>query len=600
MVLEERIKKISEASGLGEDEIKQMIEKKKEDAAGLLTDHGAIYALEKEFGVSTEAENTPAEYTRITDLKINMNNVNLLGRVREIRPIKKFNTEKRSGQLARFSIADESGETNVVLWDKIAEIVNSDKIAVGTLLAIRNAYTKEALDKSPEVHVGNLSRIIIEPKNIPEDKVSGIPEVEESEQKIAELKENDIASTIGRILYRYPKSEFQRADGRTGQRSSMIIEDETGKLRIVMWDVNADRVDDFAEGDVVKVENGQIREGNRGLEIHIGNRGRIMASDKKIDLPEIEEAKTYKIAEIEANAQNVSVAGRVMRILPIKEFNSGDRSGKLASLIVIDETGISRIVLWGERTELIKDINQGDIIHIRNGYSKESLNGEVEVHLSSRGNLVINPPDIKIKDVADLMSKHATDKKIDDLGPDERNVGIEGLIDDVDENPIVFEICAECGSRIENVAGEWLCDICGDAKPAYGMVLSCIVGDDTGSIRTVFYRDLAEELSGIGVTDALNMIGQSGDELEPVRQIREQIQGMKIKVVGNVRYNEYQDKLEMMVSSISELSKSQNKKPESSAPKQQEVEEDVEADDYGIDDALSDDDMEIEEINLDE
>ncbi len=597
MTSDARIKKISEASGLSVDEVKGLIEKKKEETAGLLTDHGAIYALEKEYGISHE-EGGRMDFTKISDIKPNENNINIVGVVKEVRPIKKFQTDKRSGQLARVVLADDKGETNVILWDKLAELVNTSKLSLGKIVIIKNGYTREGLDKKPEVHVGNLGRIIIEPKNIDPELTKQFPKIEEKLTKIGELKENEVASTQGRVLYIYDKSEFDRPDGRKGQRASMIIEDETGKLRVVLWDSNADLISRFSEGDVVKIENGQVRQGNRGLEIHIGNRGRVLPSDAKLDLPEMEEAKIYKLAEMEEGLQNVNVAGRVMRILPIKEFTSGNRTGKLASLILIDETGILRAVLWNEKADHVKKIKQGDTVLIRSGYTKPSLTGEMEVHVPSRGSIHINPENVKVADITTLINKHAEEKKISDIKPDDRNVRIIGTIEDVDESPIMFEICRECGSRIENVAGEWLCDICGEAEPAYGMVISCGVSDGSGDIRAVFYRDLAEQLTGLSVTDALNLIGETGDELAPVRQVRDGIVGKSIAITGNARYNDYQDKLELVVSSL-EMLPSTSKTPKKSVSKKGTPPDDV-PEEVLRDADLPEGDIEVEEIKLDE
>ncbi len=595
MTPEQRIRNICEASGLGEGEIRELIERKKEEAAGLLTDHGAMYALEKEYGIG--GDNEAAEYTPITDLKSGMSNVSVVAVIRDMRPIKKFQTEKRSGQLARMVLADAGGEANAVFWDKAAEIANSDKIKLGSLIAIRNGYTREGLDKKPEIHVGGLSRVFLDPKNVDPKVLKGMPKVEADKlKKIGELKEGDVASTQGKVLYLYEKSEFDRADGRKGQRSSMIIGDETGKLRVVLWDANADLISGFGEGGAVRVESGQVRQGNRGLEIHIGSRGRVVPSDAKIDVEAGaagSEAKTLKIAEIQPSLQNVSVAGRVMRILPIKEFTSGERSGKLASLILVDETGTTRAVLWNEKTELAKDLKQGDVVMIRNGYTKQSLNGEAEVHLSQRGSLSVNPADVSIPEMPALMNMHATEKSIGDVQPDDKNLSLTGKIEDVDRGKVVFEICSECGARIENVAGEWLCDVCGETEPAYGMVVSCSISDGSGDVRAVFYRDLAEELTGMSVPDVLNLIGQSGNEMEPVSQIRGELVGKTVRITGNARYNDYQDKLEVIATSISEVSSSNTPK-KSASKKKEDLPEVVPKE------LLGDEDIDIEEITLEE
>jgi replication factor A1 len=593
---DKRIKKLSEASGMGEKEVKALIEKKKEEAAGLLTDHGAIYALEKEFGVAGEEEK--AEYVPLSELKSGMNNANIFGVVREVRPVKKFQTEKRSGQFARLILADSGGEAPAVLWDKIAEIVQSDKIKPGTVIAIRNGYTRDSLNKTPEVHVGGLSRIIIDPKNVDAALLKGLPKFAENLRKIGELKEGDIATVQGRALYLYPKSEFQRQDGRKGQRSSLIAEDETGKIRIVLWDSNADSIEKFSEGSVVKVEGGQVRGGQRGLELHVGSRGRILPSDAKMNLPapQLVEVKIYKVAELQPALQSVALSGRVVRVLPVKEFNSGGRIGKLASVILADETGMTRAVFWGEKAEELKDLEQGTVITLKNGYTKQSMNGDIEVHISSRGSMAVSQGGAGMPEVSALISKHATGKKIADLGPEDRNIKITGRIEDVDENPMVFEICAECGARVENVAGEWMCDVCGETTPAYGMVVSCGFTDGSGDIRAVFYRDVAEQLTGLSVEEALNMIGQSGNEAEPINTIREELAGKKFELVGNIRYNDYQDRLELMVSSLTPIGgeKVSRSAPKKSASKKGAIPEDVPKE------VLSDEDIEVEEIKLDE
>jgi replication factor A1 len=599
MTLEERIKKISEVSNVSEDEIRARIEKKKEDAAGLLTDHGAVYALEKEYGIDNNSQ-TKTEFTEISKLSPQLNNVNVLGVVKAIRPVKTFSTPKRTGKLSRITLIDHSGEGNVVLWDKNAEIVESDKLKPGSRVLIRNAYTREGLDKQAELHVGGLTRFILEPKNIDPKLLDKLPKIEEKIAKIAELLENQDASVHGQIIYSYPKSEFERKDGSTGQRSSMIIGDDSGKVRIVLWDSSADKIEEFKEGEVIKIEGGQVRNGTRGTEIHIGTRGRILPSTANINVAEEKSmtspAKTYNLSEIEPNLSNVNVLGRVIRVLPIKEFSSAERSGKLASIILADDSGFSRAVLWNEMADKTLDINQGDAVLIRNAYTKQGLSGETELHVSNRGGLDINPTDKELPKMALLLEKHASDKEIGSLGPEDRNVKVSAKIIEVEEAPAVFEVCSECGSRIENIAGEWLCDNCGEAKPSYGMVVSCTLEDKTGSVRAVFYRELAEQLTGMSVADVLNLIGQSGSEIEPCRHIQNELSGSNISIIGNTRYNDFFDRLELMVSAISSQDKSVKSVPQTSPLEKEPLEtEDLPKE------ALEDpEEFEIEELDLDD
>jgi len=599
MTIEERIEKISKASGLSKEEINKQIKAKKEDAAGLLTDHGAVYALEKEFGLDS-ASGTPAvvENTSLSQLKPGLKSVNILGVVKEVGSLRKFKTDKREGQFSRIIISDSDKDVKAVLWDKMAEITASDKLSPGTILNIKNAYTKQGLDKETEIHIGGLSKIVIDPKNTNKKELENLPDIKEKLLKVKDTEGKTGSVTLhGKLVSIYPTAEFQRSDGTTGQRGSAIVADETGTIRLVLWGSSANLLNDFKQGNIVKLENALLKSNDRGPELHIGSRGRILPSDAKISLPEAKEEKS-KISEISPNMNNLHTAGRIIRILPVKEFMSGDRKGKLASIVLADETGFSRAVLWNELADLSKEMDKGDIISLKNAYTKAGLSGETEIHMGRNGAVEINPEGLDMPQMNSLMEKHSVTKKIVDIEPDDKNVRVSGIVTEVDESPMVFEVCSECGARVENVAGEWLCDVCGETKPNYGMVLRCKLEDESGEIRSSFYRELAEQLSGMGVPEVMNEIGESGDELAPVKKASPNILGKEVEVIGNIRYNSYFDRLEMSASSISSIK--EGKKLVKKKGKEEVISDDSSKEPPDVDmTEVEDNDMDIEEINLD-
>lgn len=570
-----RIKKIVKASGLSESKVKKLVEEKKEEAAGLLTDHGALYALEKEYGISSSEE--ALEITEIEKLKPNMQSVNVFGVIKEVSSPREYKTAKREGKYARLGLKDNSGESTVVLWDKNASLVESEGFKIGSRVLIRNVYTKEGLNKNVEIHAGNLAKITLNPGNMQAEK---LPEVIENVKKVNEIKENGIFSVYGRIKNIYPKTEFKRNDGSTGKVSSIIVEDKTGKIRIVFWDKAIEKLAEFSEGDTIKIENGEAKANERGIELHV-NRGRILRSDVKLELPIADESKTAKIAQIETGAQSVNVNARIIRMLPIKEFTNQKGAGRLASLILADETGFVRLVLWNEKSDFVKDVNEGDTIAVRNAYVKTGISGETELHVSRSGRVSKNPEGVDMPIASSLLEKHAFSKKIYQLRPDDRNVVINGKIDSVDEGPVVFQICNECGARIQNVAGEWICDLCGEVTPTYSLNIACNVSDETGEIRALFYRGVAEQLSGMSIADVMNIIGKAGDEYAPLKEIREIVLKKNVSVIGNVRYNDYFDRLELIASSVSQSSRPTVIKEGESSDN-------------------SDEEANIEEINIDE
>ena len=106
-----------------------------------------------------------------------------------------------------------------------------------------------------------------------------------------------------------------------------------------------------------------------------------------------------KIENIIPGMSQVDICGRVLRIYETREFEKKDKSiGKVASLTIGDETGRIRVVFWGDNVGLIEDgkISEGDIIEIKDAYSKETVNEEAEVHMGRRSRISVNPDGVEV------------------------------------------------------------------------------------------------------------------------------------------------------------------------------------------------------------
>ena len=60
-----------------------------------------------------------------------------------------------------------------------------------------------------------------------------------------------------------------------------------------------------------------------------------------------------QIKNILAGMRNVEAVGKVTRKFELREFQTENRSGKVASVVIGDETGTIRMVMWGELAEKI-------------------------------------------------------------------------------------------------------------------------------------------------------------------------------------------------------------------------------------------------------
>jgi replication factor A1 len=536
--VEALIDRVSKETGKNTDEIRKKMAERKEKTHGLLSDYGAVYAVAKEYGI--DLSESELQLTELDSLKP-ASSVNVAGRVKIVYSPREFQRKDGStGKFASVVLLDASGEIRVVLWDQNTEIVK--KLRIGDVLLVRNGFAKENRGVL-EVHAGNLSNMVMNPVNL---QVK-LPEIEENLVKVSSLvPDMPSLGLVCRVNSYYPQTEFTRSDGSTGRRASFIGEDETGTVRAVLWDSSSDA--GLSEGDFVKLENAYTRAGlNEEVEVHAGNRSRVLKTEVKLDLPPLEKKSAGKIrvSEVTTELRNFTLDARVLRVYEPRAYSKG----QLASLIVGDDSGTIRVVLWDEKAEIAGELKEGDAVQLRNAYARPNLNEEPEVHVGKYGEVVVDSS-LSVPTVGQISSAMTQEKNIIDLENNDRFVKIKGTIVDVEERPLIYMTCGECGKRVQNLGGEWLCDSCGmiDANP--NMLASIIVEDSSANIRAVAFREKAEGILGLDLEEAMNLIGESQDELAPIKVAREKIVGKEVSLIGRVNYNDFSDQLEFIVEEV--------------------------------------------------
>ena len=245
-----------------------------------------------------------------------------------------------------------------------------------------------------------------------------------------------------------------------------------------------------------------------------------------------------QIKNILAGMRDVETVGKVQQIYPINEFQRKDGTpGQVASLVIADETGSIRVVLWGSQTDLTKDLKESDIIKISAGYTREN-NNRLEIHINEKSKLEINPEGETIKEV-----KHDTSirKKISELNEKDNDVELLGTIVQVFE-PRFFEVCPQCNKRARARDDGFFCEQHNAVTPDYSYVLNAILDDGTETIRTVFFRKQAENLLEMNHTKIMEY-RTAPEKFEEVKNI---LLGEIIKIIGRVNKNELFDRLEFV------------------------------------------------------
>lgn len=323
----EIMEKIIEDTGMSINEVAALINAKKGKFAGLLTDAGAAFMVAKELGVKIDSGANAGEITKIGSLEDGMQNVDVLGKVIQAFRPREFEKAGKKGTLCSLVIGDESGEIRLTLWHKDAKRVQEENIQKGDLLLLKNCYVSSYNDRK-QLNLGYAGEIEVNPKGMSVE----ISKSENALKKLEELKADMMdVDTVARVLRIFPATEFSR-DGRKGKVLNFQITDGTATMRATAWNDSVDEVLKLSENDIIKIESAYTKEGQRGLELHLGWRARIL-KNPKINFKIPETGKTAmerkKINQLLVGDKFVEIEAEISTILPGRfHYNVCPKCGK--------------------------------------------------------------------------------------------------------------------------------------------------------------------------------------------------------------------------------------------------------------------------------
>ncbi|MFP4116119.1 MAG: OB-fold nucleic acid binding domain-containing protein [Candidatus Aenigmatarchaeota archaeon] len=273
----------------------------------------------------------------------------------------------------------------------------------------------------------------------------------------------------------------------------------------------------------------------------------IVAKEAGIELTD-REGGSLDIENIVPGMNSATVTGKVERIFEPREFETEDGKGKVANLILRDETGSVRFSLWNEEVErLIEEekVEVGDTIKVENGYVTEDNRDEPELRLGRSGKVKESDEkiDVEVKTTG-AANKGQGRMKIEDLSPGAR-CEIRGTIVNVFADSPFFKTCPECDKRVEEE-----CEEHGDFE--VNMALSAVVDDGTESIRTVFFGEEVEELVDVDTEDAWEMTDEGSSMEEFTEKCKERM-GDEVLLQGRVKMNDFFGRPEFIANSIEEV-----------------------------------------------
>jgi replication factor A1 len=351
---------------VSEEEFREAVREKVEQMGGLADEETAAMLIAHELD--------EGEVETVADIEPGMDEVKFLAKVVSVGELRTFERdgEDEDGRVINVEAADESGSVRLAFWDEQAQSVADGDLAVGQVLRVAGRPTDGY--NGLEVSVDK-----VEPD---EDSDIDVQPGEGATVDALTLGQSDV-SVRGVVLETESVRTFDRDDGSEGRVANFLLGDETGRVRVTLWDERADRAAELESGSVVEVVDGYVRERDGDLEVHVGEEGAVDEVDADVNfVPEADPIEDVELDEV------VDLAGVVRSADPKRTFDRDDGSeGQVRNVRVQDDTGDIRVALWGEKAD--KAVAPGDEVFVADAEIQDGWQDDLEASAGWRATVVV-------------------------------------------------------------------------------------------------------------------------------------------------------------------------------------------------------------------
>ena len=364
---------------------------------------------------------------------------------------------------------------------------------------------------------------------------------------------NDV-TVVARVLSLYPVATYNRKDGGQGKYRRLVLFDGGRTVRLTVWEEGLDQVEKLGlEVDSpVRVADGYVKQGLDGKpNLNLGKRGRLeILTDEKLlaKLPSISTV-VQKIPDLTKEEPFAALEGVVGSEPRYSEFVRSDGSeGSLFQFGLARDGGKeTRVVIWGPAAR--PELRRGQRVQVTNVRARRSGAGEFEIHGDAGSTIVVGQTaertvyrvaatassqsakvllavgkDRKVRfvEIGKGVNEPVQDEVVG-IAPDETREermycrspdsvgaagddsfpGLQALATKLQEAKeedaqIMVEVIALSHGSVDDVRLK-------DGTTVKKGEL--VVGDDTGEMKLVAWRDLAGRVSGIQPGERLRLVG---------------------------------------------------------------------------------------------
>ncbi|HYW01608.1 MAG TPA: hypothetical protein VE862_09070 [Candidatus Acidoferrum sp.] len=464
---------LAKRSDLSANQIRELIEEKKKEGRGLLSDEGAARLVAEELLIQTRG--TELGRMHVKNLVSGLNDVTLSGRVLLAWPPQQFQRrDGTSGRVMRIILVDRSGKARCALWDRHVDIAEKAGNLQGRILRIGHAYTRQGLTGEAEVHAGDRSSVEIDPSGL---QMSEFPEFKELFTRISDLGQQDNSINVVGIIQTDPRTYKFERDERPGSVLRTLLADDSGTVPIVVWNERAEELEELRIGDILQIINCRTRIDNNGkLEVHVESRSQVTKLDSPPDYLKPPISRSYEIGTISSQTASIDISVFILAKGKTQEIKrTTGETMKLSTLLVGDGTGVIQLSLWDDKATNFNQFNEGDFLQLRNATVTE-WSGNLRLNLGKSGEIET------IEKKSTMSTPPIT--TLNSLQSAKALLIVEGLIAD---SPTIRQVTTE---REPNVN-----------------VASFTLKDDTGSVRVTLWREHAGFASNLHAGQRVKLTG---------------------------------------------------------------------------------------------
>ncbi len=262
------------------------------------------------------------------------------------------------------------------------------------------------------------------------------------ENVVPEMRKVSIKARVVNIT---EPNTFERDDGDDGKVQNVVLGDDTGTIRLTLWDEQTEIAEKVEEGDAIHITGAYTVEDNReNAELRLGDSAQVkMAEEDEVPEVETRDSTTTKadIGEVRTEGASFEVTGMLVdvytsnpfyRVDPdsgdtVRENDDGDYvtddgteveepDHRLAiSCVVDDGTGNIRAVLFGEQARNLLELSEeeerdGDTDAVEDA-AEEVIGKEIQVQGRTRYNDYFG----RIEMLANSFEQVSTEKQIKEL-----------------------------------------------------------------------------------------------------------------------------------------------------------------------------------------